>query len=1085
MKKSLLRLLLLVVAIVAFGAIGARADIVNLTPAPKQMTIGSGSLAIPQGFTVGIPTDLSADMAVEADKFVEAMNAATGLNGRVVTSADATFAVALDSSIPAEGYTLSVTPSSVAIKSSSPAGLYYAFLSIRKMLPANVLAGVAAPDAAYSLPVVEISDEPRFAYRGYMLDVSRHFFNADEIKRVLDVMSYYKLNVFHFHLTDDQGWRLPVDKYPLLTTVGATAPNAQFVDMATKTEVWLNRPYGPYAYTKDELRELVAYAAERHIDIIPEVEMPGHFSAAITAYPHLSCNPSASHSVAQSGGVYGDVLNIGNPAAIQFAKDVLTEVMDIFPSKYIHIGGDECPDNNWKNNVYCQNLMTQLGLTDFRALQSHFTEELSEFVAKDGRRLIAWNESLTAGGTDLDAIRRADPVIMCWTGAWNAANRAQNLGLKHIYTPQVPFYINRRLPGSDIPANGPAGGDSSTSDIYNHDAPTNSNLLGVQGTFWTERVATTDYLFYLALPRLMAIAENAWTPKARRNYNDFMARMTADVPLLRLGGYTFFEGSNGGIQNAGSTEANASLTPLREGRTYTFTNVATGLEGLALADLGGERLSYTSTPSEAAIWRVATASNGTGSQTVTLVNASTGRTISGLTTFDNGYGRGVLLGSTSATITLTPGSSDATIIAAIDGAGFWPLTATSRKYPSTIAAGNSSNEGVAAAPGLGAEWKAEEVVATSFVCTDDKGAELGTVVVPLPVGSRAEDYAPEFEGCTLAGVASAGTDAYKASYSRLSYKVTYTGTLADGTLLPAIAVAAPIDYTVEYPARPFFTLAKGSVAPGTKLALTEDIIITGEYTTDAIMGVAALGNAVTELQDGHSYIIHDNHSDRHAYRVAAGNIVGGKRDLPLGPEAIWKFEASGRGGRFALLNEATGKYVGALVRGKSVTLSDTPVANSFTFNGTEWSISQGDLAWDGGPDYTLHGWDKPGHNYSIFEYEGSPYFIVAYEAVDTDGNILGTGSSYAAAGSDAFFSAPAFADFFLKSIDGHQGLDCVSANHTVRLVYSTDPTTAIESIASDASPSRKGIFDLNGRRLPAGHLAPGIYIIDGAKILIN
>ncbi len=334
--------------ILALGLTASAETFVNLTPAPKKMVVGDGEYVLPKGVTVSCTSAVNMPLENEVEKFITALNRATDLEATGVSDATGNIRVDVADNLPVGGYTLSVTPDGVSVGAGEPAGLYYAFQTLKKMLPANVMAGVkGAPDAVYSLPVVEITDEPRFEYRGFMLDCSRHFFPIDDIKRMIEAMSYYKMNKFHWHLTDDQGWRFEMPDYPRLQTVGATAPNVQIVDMWTKTEYWLNKPYGPYYYTQQEMRDLVEFAAERHIDIIPEVEMPGHLSALMTAYPEFSLNPNGGHSVASTGGIYSDVLNLANPGALKFAEDVIDALIDIFPSEIIHIGGDECPEGGW------------------------------------------------------------------------------------------------------------------------------------------------------------------------------------------------------------------------------------------------------------------------------------------------------------------------------------------------------------------------------------------------------------------------------------------------------------------------------------------------------------------------------------------------------------------------------------------------------------------------------------------------------------------------------------------------------------------------------------------------------------------
>ena len=305
---------------------------VNLTPRPKNIIVAGGELLLPPSFAV-LTQNLSEEQMAETRKFVENFNRATGYSAILTDeTAEALFKISSDPTVSAEGYVVNVTDGGVEVKASTATGLYYAFQTIRKILPPNVMAGVADDRITrYALPLVSISDEPRYGYRGFMLDVSRHFFTVEEVKRMINVMSMYKMNRFHWHLSDDQGWRVEIKKYPRLTTVGSIAPNSRFTSM-TEGQYWINKPYGPYFYTREELKEVVAYAKERHIEIIPEIDMPGHFCAAMAAYPEFSCNPGGSHVVWSDGGISSDVMNVANPQAVQFAKDILEELMDISTS---------------------------------------------------------------------------------------------------------------------------------------------------------------------------------------------------------------------------------------------------------------------------------------------------------------------------------------------------------------------------------------------------------------------------------------------------------------------------------------------------------------------------------------------------------------------------------------------------------------------------------------------------------------------------------------------------------------------------------------------------------------------------------
>ena len=552
MKRFTLLLLAIIIGLPMVAMADSR---INLTPVPKKMTVGSGTLVLPESFTIATG-ELPDSLAGEAVKFAKHFAGVTGYT--VDVKADATDALIRMSlyngneELGCEGYTLGITTEGIAISATCSNGFYYAFQSIKKMLPANVMAGVRDEAVTeYALPVVDIIDAPRFEYRGFMLDVSRHFFDIEEIKRMIDVMSYYKLNRFHWHLTDDQGWRFEVKKYPRLTTVGATRNNS-WSTHRIYGGYYTNEPYGPYFYTQEQCREIVAYAAERHIEVVPEIEFPGHSCAVNAAYPELSCSPNSSHSVQISGGIFSDVLNVAIPLVLQFAKDVLDEVIEVFPYSQIHIGGDETPTNAWQNNAECQAMMQKMGFTNYRQLQSHFVRQVSDYVtAKEGekkRTVIMWNESLTAGGTDEEMIKGTGGTMMCWEigNAQPCALKAAQYGMKSIITTQVPYYINRRQ-STDADEPPVAGyGTDNVKAVYDYapiPASVPANLhkyyVGVQGTFWTEHVQDNDLLEYLALPRLTAIAETGWTPAEKKDFSDFQERITKDTLLLNYNNYDY------------------------------------------------------------------------------------------------------------------------------------------------------------------------------------------------------------------------------------------------------------------------------------------------------------------------------------------------------------------------------------------------------------------------------------------------------------------------------------------------------------------------------------------------------------------
>ena len=526
---------------------------INLTPTPKSLTKSSGKLTLPSTF--GINTNNLPDSIVaEAEKFAAVIEKVTGYT---VTIGNGEGLINLSKynsgeSIGDEGYKLDITTEKINISANTTAGFYYAFQSIKKMLPACVMAEVKDTKVTeFSLPAVSITDAPRFEYRGFMLDVSRHYFTLDEIKRMIDVMSYYKMNRFHWHLTDDQGWRIEIKKYPRLTTIGAVRHNSWSVD-PTYGGYYTNEPYGPYFYTQDEAREIVAYAKERHIEVVPEVEFPGHSCAAVTAYPEYSCYPNGSHSVQVNGGIFSDVLNVGSKATLQFAKDILDEITEIFPYHQIHIGGDETPTSAWQNNADCQAVMEEKGFSNIRELQSNFVRQLSDHLSqKEGdkkRSIIMWNESLTASGTNDELIKGTGGMMMCWESGQvqPCALKAAQYGMKSVITPWGPYYINRKQSTDPGEPTGAGYGDDTVEKTYNYvPVPTSvpadlqKYYVGVQGTFWTEHVQSNYLLEYLALPRLIAIAETGWTPAAKKNFTDFCERITKDTLLLNYNNYEY------------------------------------------------------------------------------------------------------------------------------------------------------------------------------------------------------------------------------------------------------------------------------------------------------------------------------------------------------------------------------------------------------------------------------------------------------------------------------------------------------------------------------------------------------------------
>lgn len=520
------------------------ADGLSIIPRPAKLVEGNGQ------FTFGQVTTAWAD-AYEGDSiqsllksFEQEFTSTTGLAFKASKAAKAALQLRLNPSLKGESYCLTVSKNNVIIEAARPVGFFYALQTLKQMLPTRaVMAGVSVEKGtSMTLPVVEIEDAPRFGWRGFMLDEGRHFFGKKAVKQVLDVMAAYKMNRFHWHLTDDQGWRVEIKKYPRLTTYGAWRN--------TMTLSWGNtlpdgERYGGY-YTQDDVREIVAYARERFIEIVPEVDIPGHSQAAVAVYPEfLACDPEKPHEVWLSQGVSTDVINVANPKAVQFAKDVIDELITLFPYQYMHLGGDECPVKKWEQNKDCQALLKQIGSKNYRDLQIHFYKQLKDYVAskpaQQQRHFIFWNEVLH-GNT---SVLGKDFTVMAWVGADKAAQEAAKRGLTTILSPQIPYYINRRQSKDIWEPRSQGWGTETVEAVYNYVPMKNvaENLqekyMGVQANFWTEWVENTPKLQYLLLPRLAAVAEAGWTPQAERSYPDFLKRLQQEPSYYDMKGMNY------------------------------------------------------------------------------------------------------------------------------------------------------------------------------------------------------------------------------------------------------------------------------------------------------------------------------------------------------------------------------------------------------------------------------------------------------------------------------------------------------------------------------------------------------------------
>lgn len=498
----------------------------NIIPYPQQLIPKSGSFTFNKRTVILCPSR-QPEILKLAQQFSVQFELVSGLklSVREVTGIDTTNAVlfqSLSNQNNPEAYRLNISPKTIRIEAGSPNGFFYALQSLYQLMPVEIYGKKKADGLKWSAPAVQIIDAPRFAYRGLHLDVGRHFFPVEFIKKYIDAMAIHKLNTFHWHLTEDQGWRIEIKKYPLLTQIGSRRDETLVgLYNGRYPQQFDGKPYGGF-YTQDEAREVVAYAKDRFITVIPEIEMPGHAQAAIASYPYLSCNHDSTVKVATLWGIFPEVY-CPRDGTFKFLEDVLTEIMDIFPSKYIHIGGDECPKDRWKTCPDCQALIKKLGLKDENGLQSYFVHRIERFLNSKGRKIIGWDEILD-GGLDPNA------TVMSWRGTIGGITAAK-AGNDVIMTPGNYCYFDHYQAD---PATEPLaiGGYLPLNMVYQFEpVPTEltpdeaNHVVGAQANVWTEYMPTTESVEYMVFPRLSAMSEVLWSSKANRNWDLFRKRL--------------------------------------------------------------------------------------------------------------------------------------------------------------------------------------------------------------------------------------------------------------------------------------------------------------------------------------------------------------------------------------------------------------------------------------------------------------------------------------------------------------------------------------------------------------------------------
>lgn len=544
MKKILLTFSTMLICMSALCA-----DLNSIIPQPEKVTAAKGSF-----HAAGVPIKCDDKMdsrSLEAVKSFAAhlgmisgktcsFSAPIGLRQAVESYGANGMVFIKDERLKDEAYMIDITSKRVLIKAKDFNGFLYAIQTLKQLLPAAIYGKTVCPSEKWVLPCCRIEDAPRFGYRGLMLDCCRHFFSVDFVKKYLDMMAMYKFNRFHWHLTEDQGWRIEVKKYPLLTQIGSYRNGTQIkFDENSSDHV----RYGGY-YTQEEIKDVVAYAWKLGITVVPEIDLPGHMVAALASYPWLGCT-GGPYQVRETWGVADEVLCVGQERTMKFLEDVLDEVSDLFPGEYFHIGGDECPKNEWKKCPHCQAKIAELGFKDTDKfckedfLQSYVTARIQAFLATKGKKIIGWDEILEG-----DLAEGA--TVMSWRGT-KGGIEASARGFDVIMSPTTYCYFDYVQGDHDKEPIGPNYVKPLTLEkVYsfepfdgvNEDAQ--KHIIGVQANEWTEYIAEPWHAEYMVLPRALAIAEIQWCAPGNKNWDRFIKAVeTHEFPVLDKAGYTY------------------------------------------------------------------------------------------------------------------------------------------------------------------------------------------------------------------------------------------------------------------------------------------------------------------------------------------------------------------------------------------------------------------------------------------------------------------------------------------------------------------------------------------------------------------
>lgn len=544
--KLIILVSLLVVTAYAAAALADCTGRIAVIPKPMKLEQTSGNFALKHKTAIYVQSS-SAEIKNIANYLADRLRPATGLSLVVLEQAKATPPVDsfllttenADSSLGEEGYELVVTENNVTIRAPQPAGLFRGVQTIRQLLPPKIECSKKVVDASWTIPCLKIKDKPRFQWRGSLLDCCRHYMSKDFVKRYIDLLAYHKMNRFHWHLTEDQGWRIEIKKYPKLTSFSAwrnTGPGYLKAEV-DKSQDYHGNFYGGY-YTQEDIKDVVEYAKSRYVMVIPEIEMPGHSVAALAAYPELSCT-GGPFEIRTTTGISKDVYCAGNDRVFEFLEDVLSEVVELFDSPYIHIGGDECPKERWVKCPKCQARIKAEGLKDEHELQSYFIKRIEKFLITKNRQIIGWDEILEGG-------LAPGATVQSWRGI-KGAMAAATSGHDTILSPTGHCYFDYPYNPKQAASFPSWMGTLPTKKVYTFEPMPEAltreqqrHVLGGEGNMWTE-CAPQQEVDARVYPRLTALAETLWSPKELRNWADFSDRLKVHYQRLDVMGVDYFK----------------------------------------------------------------------------------------------------------------------------------------------------------------------------------------------------------------------------------------------------------------------------------------------------------------------------------------------------------------------------------------------------------------------------------------------------------------------------------------------------------------------------------------------------------------